>query len=374
MIILHVIQDNKFYESTLNTMEADKEVENKVVLFTNTRDYSFKYIRDKIDLIKIIPLNRIWECVSFLRKENYDVIYFHSVAISLWFLFPFIPKDKIVAWWGWGYEMYGCPYGMRPLIEVNLYKDITKSLIYEEKASLLTRFKNCLLKHFFTAMRAKGLRRIDWFSPVVSYEMELMQGVKGFIAKEFYTPVTLKDDDYSVDEKKDSGNILIGNSSSHTNNHLDIWDKLGRLKITDRQIVLPLSYGEMDYKEKIKATMVSEKNEIVFLESFLPKDEYFKLFNSFSYAIYGVMRQQASENIDYCLLHGIKLFFFKDSIMYKYYKKNGFIVYTIEDDLNEAELSKCLTVEQNKHNVDCFLKDYSYRNKLYKYFKETIKK
>lgn len=369
MIILHIIQDNKFYESTLTAMETDKEIVNKVVLFTKTKDYKLKYIHDKIDLIRTIQLSNCREWINYLKKEEYDIIYFHSIAISLWMVIPFIPKDKAVAWWGWGYEMYGAPYGMEPLVKVELYKEITSSLVKEEKKSFKGRVKNGLLKIIFSKLRNRGLRRIDWFSPVVSYEMELMKNVKGFRAKEFYTPVSLNESDYSIEEKKPTGNILIGNSSSHTNNHLDIWDKLSKLKIEDRQIILPLSYGEMDYKDKVKSTMVSDKNDIIFLESFLPKDEYFKLFNSFSYAIYGVMRQQASENIDYCLLHGIKLFFYKDSIMYKYYKKNGFVVFTIEDDLNEKELSTNLTVEQNQQNVNSFLRDYDYRNNLYKKFK-----
>ncbi|MDZ7680670.1 MAG: hypothetical protein U5J63_02895 [Fodinibius sp.] len=54
------------------------------------------------------------------------------------------------------------------------------------------------------------------------------------------------------DELRASGsNILLGNSSSATNNHLEAFELLQNLELRDRKVVTPLSYGCHKYAKAI---------------------------------------------------------------------------------------------------------------------------
>lgn len=47
-------------------------------------------------------------------------------------------------------------------------------------------------------------------------------------------------------------NILVGNSATPTNNHIEIFRILSRLRLPESsKIVVPLSYGDVHYREKI---------------------------------------------------------------------------------------------------------------------------
>ena len=101
--------------------------------------------------------------------------------------------------------------------------------------------------------------------------------------------------------------VLVGNSASLTNNHLEIFDKL---KKHDNIVVFtPLSYGDLDYREKV----ISEGRKI-FKERFMPitdfmtSDKYNKFLFSMDIAIFNHKRQEAMGNTITLLGMGKKVF------------------------------------------------------------------
>lgn len=85
-----------------------------------------------------------------------------------------------------------------------------------------------------------------------------------------------------------------------------------------------------------------EKNiwrEFYPIQNFLSLKEYKTLLSTCSHAIFGYERQAALGNISELLWTGVKLFLPKSSINYKYFKDNGYKVFTIEDDLTENHLN-----------------------------------
>lgn len=68
------------------------------------------------------------------------------------------------------------------------------------------------------------------------------------------------------------------------------------------------------------------------------------------------MRQQAMGNIFLCLLYGIKVFLFKESIVYKQLIESGYFVFSIEDDLNDLSLQTLLSKEQAYNNFQLFMR------------------
>ena len=109
----------------------------------------------------------------------------------------------------------------------------------------------------------------------------------------------------------------------------------------------------------------------------LPFEEYKKMIAGCTHAIFGMIRQSGLGNIYLCFKKGIKVFFFKDSMLYKQFKADGYHVFSIEDELNDVSIQEPLAYNQalNNYNIyfsqfcdlgthqeqmDRILKDYKY--------------
>lgn len=367
--VVHIIKDDKFTDGVYSTFERDSRLANRAIYINNDKDYTFKYVRNIANILIIKPGKDI---TRFFVEFDFDIVYFHSLPVEYWSIIPLIPKDKIVIWWLYGYEIYTDYYFKGAIIDISLYKEKTREVskeIFKEERSYVRRVISKCKKTLapitltnFLQVRSKMLSRIDYFQPIFSCELPLISEChKEFKAKEFYNNDSLYFDLPIIKSKNDNGGILIGNSSSATNNHADIWEKLSPLGLYN-QIVVPLSYGNVCYASKIKSIM--NGNNMLFLESFMKRDDYFALLDSCSYFILGVMRQQASENIYYCLSRGMKVFFYRDSIPYKYYSSKGYYVFCIED-IDKNSFSTPLTIDQIKHNQDMLLQEKKQCDTIY---------
>lgn len=352
--VLHIIKDDKFFDGVINAFESDERFENKSILFVNSPDYEFFRIKqtEKVELLWTKKMLK--EC---LQSSDYDVIFFHSLNIDKYEYFKYIPTEKIVIWWCWGFELYSQARGMSQLIPIQLYKPQTKKLIESIKKSgakrmVMNLVRDLFWRPYYESLRRKVIARIDYFQPIVPLEYQLMEKVDGFHAKEFYYPqcfTNVLSNTGSV--LPADGGILVGNSTSPNNNHLDIWNALQPYLGEHRFIVFPLNYrSDSDYADRIANLITSDDHRIEKLRTFMPRDEYFQLINNCSYAVFGVMRQQAMGNIRYCLKQGIKVFLYRDSLVYKYLKEWGYVVYAIED-IDEHSFSTPLTSEELKQNA-----------------------
>lgn len=97
------------------------------------------------------------------------------------------------------------------------------------------------------------------------------------------------------------------------------------------------------------------RGSVIVLEEYLPLDQYRNIVNSTSIGIFYHERQQAMGNIELFLLNGGKLFLSKSSVIYKYLKTMGFAVFSIQDDLNTAQLNEPLSNEQRLFNRERWL-------------------
>ena len=219
----------------------------------------------------------------------------------------------------------------------------------------------------------KVISRVDYFTPVLPIEYDMMKNsVPFFRAKSFMLdsgPHLVKKGIFNSRLKL--SNVLIGNSLTYENNHLDIFAIVSHFTLCgDRRFVIPVSYGNAyegipAHLEKISG-MPSDKT--LWLRDFMPKGIYVKIFENISHAIFGHIRQQAMGNIFLCLRNGIKVYLYKDSIAYKQLKSWGYYVYTIDEELNQTSLDECLSKEQSYHNY--ILTEYRDENILERTEKE----
>ena len=173
-------------------------------------------------------------------------------------------------------------------------------------------------------------------------------------------------------------NILIGNSATPENNHLEIFKKLKSFHSESRKLITILSYGDDAYGNKIIREGIKKfPNEFTAITEFLPLNQYNEILQTCSVAIMNHYRQQGIGNIYSLLWMGTKVFLNERNTMYHYLKRIGCFVYSV-DEINEKnieEILRPLSVIEANHNKRILKEELStdrlVRN-LHKYFEENF--
>lgn len=161
--------------------------------------------------------------------------------------------------------------------------------------------------------------------------------------------------------------ILLGNSATKTNQHIQAMHILERFKDERIEIIAPLSYGDKGY-----ASFVAEEGKRIFgnkfipLESFMEKDEYYSLLGNIDIGFFNNNRQQAFGNIHMLMNSEAKIFLRKDTPMWEYFNTNGASVFSIEDieNSNFSEFKK--SCENSIENNKLYLNKIGSKNNLVK--------
>ena len=157
-------------------------------------------------------------------------------------------------------------------------------------------------------------------------------------------------------------NILLGNSASYTNNHLEAFELLEKLELGSRKIITPLSYGNEEYAEYIvNAGQIKFGDNFNPLIDFMKLEEYNKVVSSCGITIMNHYRQQAVGNVLAMLWMGSKVFLDERNTVYHYLKRIGCKVFSITKDLNPENMNvfKPLLPVDVKTNREILLKEIS---------------
>jgi len=128
-------------------------------------------------------------------------------------------------------------------------------------------------------------------------------------------------------------NILLGNSASFANNHIEAIDILSKMELLNRNIIIPLNYGNSEIRNYISTYAKKRlgENHIEVLETFIPFDEYHKIILSCDVVIMNHKRQQALGNIVQALISGAHLFLNSSSPIFQFLTENDFYVTAFND-------------------------------------------
>lgn len=360
--ILHFVLDDKFIIPEMNIFDSLKEYDNEYILIKNLPFQHRLYLKERD---KIREMSR-WNVKKRIRRSDYaDVIILHSLFSLPLDLFKSIhPKTKVI-WLAWGYDLYHGKYGMEPLIKItSLYGYYTNQYVETEESqpkfpvlikSKIREFISELLWPANNSILNEALQRVDYFGGYPG-EYDLIQRNEYFRARNIDYSYPLIANLYSkenIEKFSDdiSGNILVGNSATETNNHIDIFVKIEKIVPADKQIIIPLSYGSSNYREYV----ISKGHEFFAgqlrpLVDFMPLVEYQSLIQSCSVAIFGHERQQAVGNVIMSLWNGAKVFLSQNTLVYRYLKSLGLIVFSIQKDLTKEEINTFLSKEEIMSN------------------------
>lgn len=350
--IANFVIDEKFIDWQIEYQDLTKKECQHDYYFVGSKN--FKYIKKEKDRVRRINIDSVISITN-----NYDAVFLHSIFSMPLELISIIDKRVKVFWFSWGYDIYNSPRP-RPLIRLNLYHSATKRYMHGDIKRML--FNTLLLLRNIINKRGskyyyKAIKRVNYFSGIIPEEYSMVKNsfpnFKALATDYSYCCVSqFPSSDNFENCIKNGNNIIVGNSTAYTNNHLDILESLKGVDLGSRKIIVPLSYSPNPrYVQRVQ----SKGQEIfgdkfVALTSFLSVKEYNDVINSCSICIFGSERQQGMGLVISSLYNGVKLFLYETSIIYRHCQNLGLKVYSIEKDLAGPNAFAPLTEEEALFN------------------------
>jgi len=146
--------------------------------------------------------------------------------------------------------------------------------------------------------------------------------------------------------------ILVGNSASPTNNHVEAFELLKNLDMSNRKIIVPLSYGSPLYAQHISALGKSLFGDaFIPLVNFMPLDQYNSIIANCGTVVMNHVRQQAVGNICSAIYKGATVLLRPENPVSTFCADLGVTIRTLPPDhqLNENDL-RPLSVTQQASN------------------------
>ena len=157
--------------------------------------------------------------------------------------------------------------------------------------------------------------------------------------------------EFQVINKSSLQLILVGNSASMSNNHLEA---LAHIKEQDDgkiEIICPLSYGG----KKKYVNQVLQKGKALFGErfhpliDFMPLDKYNQILKKVDVAFFNHKRQEAFSNTLTLMSMGKKIYIRPESTLWDYFQKKGIAVHNSCDLEDVLQVPESMEVLQNNH-------------------------
>lgn len=368
-VILHLVFDGMLFDQVYRNFEEMTRYENRYLLGTVGNNIQLKYIKNKE---KLIIVDTLEEWGNVISNPEVDIIYLHGLWQSYFNAVDYIRQSVVVMWWCYGKELYENVLRYPPLLPHKLYKPKTHWFCFwhtlgihnltAELSSYSPKLYIFLIRCYYYCRGIRDdnkiiqlLSRIDYaFTPLAAELAEIKRAHSFIKAKLFVLRKPRVKSPIVVHDK--TGYLLFEHSADITNNHLDIIAAIKKKKIdlSNRDIYIPLSYGDRRLAKRVKEKALFKGANVHCLMEPLPFNEYTEMISGCSHAIFGMLRQSGIGNICLCFQKGIKVFLFKDSIMFQQFKNDGYHIYSIEDDLNDESIKKPLTPEQAIHNYNKF--------------------
>lgn len=360
--ILHLASDNVFIDAAYGNFEAVAPACNTFCVPSwNKTLKSIKETPAKI----INPYS--FKNPFFVRSlEKYDFIVFHSLDSFNQRILANTKSDLKFVWIGYGYDYYDLIYEDPDMLYQEKTRAIVKDLTPKKNDSAIRDTLKRVAKRmiYHNSSKRTLVKKISFFSPVLENEYRM-------IASKFDSPFPryaawnygTSSDFLNNEQMKCSNdlpkgnNILVGNSATPTNNHIEVFDLLRTQDLGNRKIICPLSYGNPTYAKIINNKGMSYFGEnFLGLDTFMPQEDYFKLTGTCSNVIMNHHRQQALGNIIVLLFMGANIFLNKINPVYQFLKEKGAIIYTIDELSNSPDLLDTRLpeddVEQNRQILE----------------------
>lgn len=311
--ILHIVSGDKFTSGYINFMKKYIKREQQFLIIGKEYKYFF-YDNENIEIV-----DRGRDLIQ--RKENREKIY-GAVKIIISGVFDDVTyialyRNKIlkkVYLHFWGGDFY-CLRDKISMVHV---------MSYMYRLFKLRCIKKC--KAFIFLLDTEQAQ----FEKICKYRKQcLVAAMPEDPMEEIdYEELMNEENHRKTSEKR----ILVGNSATKENHHIEVFKLLKRFEGKNIKVFVPLSYGNMEYKQEVMKKGREILGDIfVPIENYMDKKEYYRLLSSMDVGIFNNDRQQAMGNINIMLRIGKKLYLRKGTSMWESYLAMGAIINDIEE-------------------------------------------
>lgn len=273
--------------------------------------------------------------VRKLLKDCHGVIIhgFNELATALVWKYPRIADKTAVVFWGGDIYMH--------------------QQVLDGTAEIKTRI--------IDFMKKKALKKIKIFLTFAHNDYNIAKkwfGIDGKCYDILYPSTINKEEVVSIYESKshhEKINMILGNSATATNQHVEVMEKLRRYFDRDFNLFVPLSYGDDCYRQSviIKGKELLGDNFIPVLD-FMTPTEYSKFLSTMDIAIFNNNRQQATGNIELLAYFGAKVYLRDDTAMWTHYVDRDGRPFFNVDEIGKISFEELLNYTQddfqNNHN------------------------
>lgn len=359
MKMIHLVQDEKFIDFFSERLGAIAGCEHCYIVNVPEPTKSLRHIT-KTDIFRKVDDSYFSSRQMLADISDCDVLLVHFLtAVAAKFIRK-VPRRIKIVWSGWGGDYYHfLPGGEKALLGQmtrDLFKKMNFNLMLKNPINIARVLLRLLRrKATLEARYLSAIKRVDFFSSPLPEDFLLLKEALGGDFSAEYLQLNYGDVDHTFftsSERWDCRNILVGNSASLTNNHLEIFKILASVELGDRKVIVPLSYGDNEYRKHILKNGLEVLGDNFWpIIDFMPLYEYKKIMASCSVVVMNHYRQQALGNIGAILHNGSKLFLNKRSTTFDFFEKRGAYIFDIDDFTSEQlDHGSELSVEQKKKN------------------------
>ncbi|MFT2798115.1 TDP-N-acetylfucosamine:lipid II N-acetylfucosaminyltransferase [Serratia sp. N21D137] len=327
-MILHLAADEKFIDDAISQFDAVNERVNEYWVISKKETPEFV----KSKRVKVFSFQKFLIMCILGKLNNFDAIIFHSLTQPAKIACLFSSARVKKAWVGFGFDYYSIIENDELCVLKPETRKIAIDIYGNAKANSLV---SSIIKKIISILF--NPKSIDYFSPVLFSEFSL-------VSEKFNCEMNYVDWNYcgfvntlhllgDLKVNYDSKKVLLGNSCTPTNNHIDAFKDVFNFGL-GYKIVVPLSYGDTNlYKDKIVRLFYEsfKSEDLQLLTDFISFDEYVNLLQDCPFVVMNHLRQQGLGNIIISLFVGAYVFLDKANPLYAFLSKSGFDIYSIDD-------------------------------------------
>ena len=353
---LHIAPDNTFINAFYdNLSEASLLNNNSIVIRSNNKE--LKAVKRDIPFAPLYSAK-----FNSLVGEtfSYDKVYVHYFT-PLLYRWVAQNKFKELNWLTWGGDIYNLPS-----LDRLCYEPLTFAQYVERNKSLgqiLYELKILILHSAFKKRAYSKVANImTWMGQEYQFALNHLplQAKHKFFFYENQFPYSELDSIERSTSTRGKLSLMIGNSGSPTNNHLDTISFLEKHKI-NADLIVPVSYGDKKYISFLKKKLTYKYGALEFVDRYMQFHEYIRFLANTDGLVMNTIRPQGYGNILMMLYLGKPVFFNRRNISLADLTSNGITWRTMEDII---DFSKDRMAETNKDAIvkllshDRLLKEY----------------
>lgn len=338
MRILHIMLADPKFEAQAKNFFDDDDFDNDWVLFAYDRE-SKKDRKDVYDFASWEEQPELKQHFEQKASQN-DVLLVHFlIPGSASFLSAMSRQIPVVI------QFWGGDYVSQLMPSSKTFLPLTHSLLVDEpsKQNFFRRFARIGLEKWRKITRrnhvSESLEKASGFLTLLPEERLLFP--KKFWPKHLNAKVIYGNFDSAPPQSRNSKSeltVVLGNSATPSNNHLDFLQLLSICPSPIDHLILPLSYGDLSYGESIRARFESSGLKTTVLKDLMPLPEYEAMLNQVDVLIMGHLRQQGLGNILKALQQGKTVYLHPKGSNYAHFKSRGFAVRNTQDLAKGIEL------------------------------------